>query len=66
MKNKILPALRIETELDDLLHKALESLNKNKAGIKIKLEDFRRWAYRDFSHRVLAKGIILELGSRTS
>lgn len=61
MKNKILPALRIETELDNLVHEALQTLNENKAGIKIKLEEFRRWAYRDFSNRVITEGIVLEL-----
>jgi len=63
MKNKILPALRIDTELDNLIHRALQELNSNEAGLKIRLEDFRRWAYQDFSNRVVAEGMTLEINT---
>jgi len=56
-KNNTLPNLRIQSDLMKDINDCLESLNKNSAGIEIKLPQFRRLAYKDFVSRVRSEGL---------
>ena len=59
-KNKILKPLRIDTELFNLISKALNFLNKN-PELPITQMQFRRWALKHFSEKVLTEGLTIEL-----
>lgn len=63
-KNIIYPSLRLDSELSELIQKAIQSLNKNDAGIKIKREDFRRWAYRSLANSILYEGLTLQFNPK--
>lgn len=56
-KNKILPTIRIETELFLLMEKARQLINQS--GLEINSSAFRRMAYKFFSEDCLANGLTI-------
>ena len=60
-KNKQLSSLRISTELDEKIKKALKKINENEIDLEIKESQFRRMAYKYFSEKVIKEGLKIEM-----
>jgi len=58
-KNTELPKLKIETELYDKMEKAIKIIQI--ALPDFSLADFRRLAYTDFSKKVIAEGLNIQI-----
>lgn len=59
-KNKILPSIRITSELDKQIRGALKKLNENDLEFEIKESDFRRFAYKHLCDKIKIEGLEIQ------